>query len=227
MGSDWSDKLEMLPWLLGMLIITSCVHEAGHAWAAWRCGDQRAYIKTRMSPLSFSHISLWFTIVIPALLVLFVGFIIGGARPVQVRTSIGPYRMALVALAGPMGNFLTAGFSLAIVTGLVHAGVLLPSLAFDTHYSYALFAVGFSIFLGFLNLIPIPPLDGSRVVAALLPEKVRNLYYSTLTIPGMILLLGGFLILSYVYKQEFSAATLRALNGLHRWQLVLRDWIAA
>lgn len=227
---EFKYKLEMLPWLFGMLVVTSCVHEAGHAWAAWRSGHQSAEIKRRRNPVSPSHISLLFTLILPAVMILLTGIAFGGAVPVRVRMDIGAGRMALVALAGPIANFLVALVALLGVAGLVHAGWMDPYLMVmgtPTHYSYALFAVAFSVFLGVFNLLPIPPLDGSRVVAVLLPERARDFWVRRLTIPGVLFLLVGFISLYVFYEEEMIAGQQWVITNLDGACRSILEWIEA
>ena len=221
------DKLRLLPWILGTLIITNCVHEAGHAWAAWRLGDRREYIEKRKVPWTWRHINMWFTLIIPTIMMLAAGFMMGGANPVRVRTAVGPARMALIALAGPVGNFFVGILSMGLAAGLVHADVvapgLMPPLA-DHMYVGLLYGVMLSFLLGIVNLIPIPPLDGSRIVAVFLPEKVRRVYYG-LTVPFIILLAVLFLILVFTQEELLAEWTTALITWCHEWTLTLRDWI--
>lgn len=195
------EALKALPWVLGMLVVTSCVHEAGHAWAAWRLGDRREDIRLRKNPWSFRHISIPFTLVLPAILMLTAGMMLGGAKPVRVSTrAIGPWRMALVALAGPFGNFFVAILTMAVLVGLVHAQVLNNA---DERFGYITFGIGLSFFLGFLNLLPVPPLDGSRVAAAFMPEKMRRAYYA-LSLPAIIALFLYFIVVGRMYPEKLA-----------------------
>ena len=225
--ADFETKLRLLPWILGGLIITSCVHEAGHAWAAWRLGDRREYIEQRKVPWTFRHISWIFTIIVPAIMLMLAGFMMGGAKPVRVRVAIGPARMALVALAGPVGNFFVGALSIGIAAGLVHAGVLAPGLMpplADDLYVGLMYAVMLSFLLGIVNLIPIPPLDGSRIIAVFLPEKVRRIYYG-MTVPFLIILAVLFLVLMTTNSALIGRWTAALIGWCHEWTLVLRDWI--
>jgi Zn-dependent protease len=224
--SDFELKLEMLPWALSMLIITSCVHEAGHAWAAWRLGDRNEEIRRRITPFTWRHISLPFTVILPAVMMLFAGMMLGGAKPVHVRLSIGPARMAVVALAGPIGNVFCGILSILVLVGFIHGGWLEPDIAlgFDRTYMYALQAVMLNFILAALNLLPIPPFDGSRIVALFLPEKLRRIYYS-FTIPSIILLLVAFFLLYSVYENEFMEVMRTVLLELHTIVLQVRDWV--
>lgn len=225
--ADFETKLRLLPWVLVSLVVTSCVHEAGHAWAAWRLGDRREYIEQRKVPWTWRHISWLFTIIIPTLLLLFAGFMLGGAKPVRVRVAIGPARMALVALAGPVGNFFVGALSIALAAGLVHSGVLSPGLMpplADDLYVGLMYGVMLSFMLGVVNLIPLPPLDGSRIVAVFLPEKVRRIYYS-LTVPFLVVLAVISVVLVMTQRGLLAEWTTALITWCHEWTLVLRDWI--
>jgi Zn-dependent protease len=223
-------QLQSLPWLIGAMIVTSCVHEAGHAWVAWRLGDRRPEIEKRKRVLSWSHISLPFTIILPSVLWIFTGLMLGGAKPVMVSTqAIGPWRMVLVSLAGPVGNFLTGIVSLAIFAGLVHAGqinALSDQLAGKPGaFSFAIMAIGLSFFLGVLNLLPLPPLDGSRVVAAFLPERARNFFYHALSLPCAALIVLGLFILGRYYPQTMAPVNDFYVRTLPRWTANLVELI--
>ena len=208
-----------------MLVVTSCVHEAGHAWAAWRLGDRRDYIEKRKTPFSLSHISFIFTILLPSIMLLTVGLMMGGARPVQVRTALGPARMALVALAGPMGNFFVGVLAMAALAGLVHAEWVTATLLFDHYYAFALQAVMLNFLLGILNLIPVPPFDGSRIVAVFLPERIRRIYYG-FSLPFIGILAAFFLLSYFVFQKEMIRAYMAVLQWTHNGVLEMRDWIA-
>ena len=227
--TDFDQNLKLLPWVMGTLIITLCVHEAGHAWAAWRLGDRdEERIRKRMTPLTFRHIHWLFTIIVPALMFLFVGFLMGGARPVRVRMDLGARKMALVALAGPMGNFLVAAVTLGVTAGLVHAGVVnaaVDPLVADSFYIAMLVSIGLSVFLGLFNLLPVPPLDGSRIVAALLPARWRQIYYA-MTIPAIVLLFLVFIYLAIFHREDMTYFTDFCLESLHPWTKQVRDWIS-
>ncbi|HGY92042.1 MAG TPA: site-2 protease family protein [Planctomycetes bacterium] len=222
--TEFSARLEFLPWILGMLIITSCVHEAGHAWTAWRMGDQRPYIRTRSNPASWRHISLIFTIILPSALMLMGAPLLGGAKPVMVRTAIGPRRMALVALAGPMGNILVGVLSIGVLAGLLHARILTPSWQWDRYYVFALYAVALNFILALLNLLPLPPFDGSRIVAMFLPEKIRNIYYR-LTIPVLIVFVVLILFSDRLFDDALGRFTLGVLHIVHDAVLSVQHWI--
>ncbi len=209
-----------------MLVITSCVHEAGHAWVAWRLGDRSEAIRPRTTPFTFKHISLPFTIILPSVMMLVAGMMMGGAKPVHVRTAIGPGKMAAVAIAGPIGNIVCGILALIAVVAMVHGGWLLPTmdLGFDDQYMFALQAVLLNFMLAALNLLPIPPFDGSRIVAMFLPERARQIYYS-FTIPAIIVLVGFFFLVYFFFEAEFMSVIQAVLLDLHNIVLTLRDWV--
>ena len=148
------------------VLVCLAVHESCHGLAAWTLGDPTAQRLHRLSLNPLRHID-W----IGLLMMFAVGF--GWAKPVPVdpRYFKNPKRgMALTALAGPMSNF-----ALALLT-LILMRALMPFLPV-ADWSLALLAFFFqtsqlSVGLGVFNLIPIPPLDGSKVLGALLPDRL-------------------------------------------------------
>ena len=222
MGAAFDRHLDALPWVIGALIVTSCVHEAGHAWAAWRLGDRREGIRRRVNPLSLSHISWLFTVLLPSALFLFTGMLIGGARPVMVSTeAISPRQMVLVAIAGPMGNFLVGTLTLAGIAGLIHGGQI---SSFDPIYGYLHLAAGLSFFLGLLNLLPIPPLDGSRILAAFLPQRLRDIYYG-LTIYAVVAFFVIFFYLGRQHPEKLAFIGVFFSKTVPGWTARILEWI--
>ena len=171
-------------WLLllgvvGVVLMTNACHEAAHALTAFALGDRRAEVFRRatLNPLRHIH---WFLTIVPLLSYLLMGWLLGGAKPVMVDAGrIGPWRMALVALAGPVANFLFAGFVIAVLGALIGGGVVDSATAISSD-AWKVLKPGlyFSVLLGLLNLLPLPPLDGSRMLGALLPESVRRVWYA-------------------------------------------------
>ncbi len=178
-----------VPALLGIIL-----HEVAHGWVANRCGDPTAKFMGRLTLNPLPHID-------PMGLLAFVltslsgAFVFGWAKPVPVnpRYFRNPAKdMMLVALAGPLTNFL-----LATLFGLVLWGVLhvFPPQAWlhSTSYVFVLktlqTGVVINFGLGWLNLIPIPPLDGSKVVAYFLPPTAAYRYLSVERYGFVILLL--------------------------------------
>ena len=162
--------------LIVLVIVSLSVHEAAHAWMAYMRGDPTARNLGRMTLNPLPHIDPFMTIVLPAISLLTVGFLFGGAKPVPVvpQNLHHPHRdNALVALAGPASNFLLAILFFGIGLALLRFGVydenqLLPRVMLGTAVANVILAV--------FNLVPLPPLDGSRVVRWLLPSDLRASY---------------------------------------------------
>lgn len=147
------------------------VHEVAHGVVAYRFGDQTARLAGRLTLNPLPHIDLVGTIILPALCLAMGGFIFGWARPVPVdaRNMRHPRAdMVLVSAAGPIANFLMA---------LGWAGVVRLSPSMSEWFATPIFLMGsvgieINLWLGILNLLPIPPLDGGRVLCNLLPPRL-------------------------------------------------------
>jgi len=158
-------------WILPVVFAIT-VHEVAHGWVAKKQGDPTASMLGRLTLNPIKHIDLLGTIVIPGLLLLsFTGFIFGWAKPVPVdaRNFKNPRKsMALVAVAGPLANLLMAlGWAL-----IARAGVMIELEIISLPLIYTGIAgISINLVLALINLIPIPPLDGSRIVSGILPNK--------------------------------------------------------
>jgi len=146
------------------------LHEAAHAYAAKYFGDNTAYSQGRMSLNPLVHVDIWGTIVIPLVLFLTTGFVFGYAKPVPVEFGRlrNPKRdMAWVSLAGPAANFIMA------VMWLVF-GALMIFLNVDEEFPTRVAQAGIvtNLLIMAFNLLPIPPLDGGRVVTSMLPHSL-------------------------------------------------------
>ena len=149
------------------LIIIITFHEFGHAWAAWRCGDDTARLQGRVTLNPVAHMDLIGTVVLPLLAVVLTasgsglaGFIIGWGKPVPVNITLlrrPKLDDILVSMAGPLMNVIIALFVMAVArTGVMMNSQMLVEVC------YRLAAL--SMFLCFFNLLPIPPLDGSHIL---------------------------------------------------------------
>jgi len=163
---------------LGILILSLAIHEAAHAYVAYLRGDTTAKDLGRMTLNPIVHIDLFMTIILPAVLFWVSGgrFMFGGAKPVPVNPNNlhHPLRdMMWVALAGPVSNVLQAMVLMVIAKALVYGGLY---EADQLIVSVLLYGVSINLLLAAFNMIPFPPLDGSRVMAYLLPAQLRAPY---------------------------------------------------
>lgn len=154
-----------------VILFSVILHELAHGWVAYALGDRTAKDAGRLTLNPLKHIDPMMSIVVPLLLYIVGAPIMGGAKPVPINSKNlkgGAWGMALVAVAGPLTNFLLAllGFLIGHFSGFLYSdgylGVFFSELVLAN--------LGFFVF----NLIPIPPLDGSRVLYAISPDKVRE-----------------------------------------------------
>ncbi len=177
-------------WSIPVLLAIT-VHEVAHGWVAMKLGDRTAEMLGRLTLNPLKHIDPIGTIVVPIALLVFGGFVFGWAKavPVNANNFKNPKSdMAWVAIAGPISNLIMA----LIWAVVVKVGYLIsPSYdGIGQFMVYSGFAgISINLILALLNLIPLPPLDGSRVLAAFLPSKLYY-YYMRLEPYGFFILLG-------------------------------------
>lgn len=187
---------------IGIVVIGITTHEAAHAWVADRLGDPTARLMGRVTLNPLPHIDLFMTVLLPLMLLLSPSPVIfGGAKPVPVQTHRmrNPFRgLALVAIAGPASNFLQALLWAGVASVFLHLGIW-----DETAKGIDILIIGVlgNLFLMAFNLIPIPPLDGSRVVLYFLRGEARK-SFAQLERYGMFIILGLIL---------FSRDTFRAI----------------
>lgn len=195
--------------VFGIILFSMVLHEMAHAYVAYFLGDITAKDEGRLSPNPLVHIDPWMSIVVPLLLFISGGPIFGGAKPVPIDSRNlkgGPWGMALVAIAGPAMNFLIAfvGFMVGHFTGGIYGTGLVQTFFLEL----VLANLGFFVF----NLLPIPPLDGSRILYAIAPDGVRELMERIEQTIGIFLVLFLVVFLGSYLSQFTSTIIINILQ---------------
>jgi Zn-dependent protease len=184
------------------ILISMTLHEAMHAFVGYWLGDDTAKLEGRLTLNPLAHIDLFTTILLPLFLVMVGAPPFGAAKPVPLnpyRIKWGEYGAALVAIAGPLTNL-----ALALLGGgiLRLFGDSLPEFWLLTVWTFTLVNLSFCIF----NLIPFPPLDGSRVLYAVAPapvqrvmEQIENMGFAAIIV---------FFVIFYTFLSEPFARVL-------------------
>lgn len=184
--------------LIAILIFSVILHEISHGFAAELQGDPTARLSGRLTLNPIPHLDLWGSFIIPLILIMTnAGFVIGWAKPVPYN----PYNLrnkkwgeTFVAGAGPMMNICIALLFSALIRIHAGAGVLPPSAV-----EISMFVVYINLLLAFFNLIPIPPLDGSKILASLLPYRFAHFVSNPSLMYRYGPLAGFFLIFLFIF----------------------------
>jgi len=206
-GMNWGDKIIMIAFSLCAVLLTLTVHETAHGLMAYWMGDNTAKNAGRLSLNPIRHLDLIGTIAL-----LLFGF--GWAKPVPVdprnfkRIDLG---MVLVAVAGPLSNFIIAflGILIYVCVTVFSGGYGIWGYVGLFFYALAIVSTG----LGLFNLIPIPPLDGSKILGAVLPLKWRFKYFSLQKYSRIVFLV--LIILSD--RLDFISAAVNWVTGAFQY----------
>ena len=217
--------------LLGvaLLLVSVVVHEVAHGWVAHLCGDNTAKEAGRLTLNPLKHLDPVGSLLLPILFYMAGGFFFAFAKPVPYN----PLRLrnrrrdeVLVALAGPASNLLQAALGAAVFTGVlalvehnptllmgraVALGMTWPELVADVATSYVLV----NLSLAFFNLIPLPPLDGSKVLCLFLKGEALQRYYVVQRY-AMPILIAALFLLPRLGIDPVSDYLNLTVNGVYR-----------
>jgi Zn-dependent protease len=199
--------------VIGVILVSMTLHEAMHGFVAYWLGDDTAKLQGRLTLNPLKHIDPFLTILLPVMLALIGAPIFGGAKPVPFnpdRVRYDEWGAALVAFAGPLTNFILAFLTFGV-------GTLLGYNLADYGYRdmpEMILTYGVIVNLGFFvfNMIPLPPLDGSRILYALAPDFVRR-WMEYIEQYGLIFVF-AFVLLASSYIGGFMSQAITAIVQL-------------
>ena len=223
---NYGNIIHLIAVIILPLLFAITLHEAAHGWVASKLGDKTTLMMGRVTLNPVKHIDPFGTLILPILMLILskFTFAFGWAKPVPVtwQNLKNPRRdMPLVALAGPLANLLMALLwaaiaKLSITFGSGEEGLVLRKVTIF-FYIAGIFGILINVVLMILNLIPLPPLDGSRIVSAILPPKAAYSYskiepYGIWILLGLLVfgLLGRILLPPVIHLSQF----IRSLFGL-------------
>jgi Zn-dependent protease len=209
---DANTIIDGLLFYIGLVILLT-FHEFGHAWMASKCGDDTARMQGRVSINPLVHMDLIGTVILPLIMIFGPGsmgrYLIGWAKPVPVNlNNLRNPRMddILITMAGPWMNLFLA----VVLVGLARVGQLTGTTAMIDICKQT---ASISLLLFFFNLIPIPPLDGSRVARVIL-----NMSYETYAQIARFGFLGVIIVLQIPFVRQFLvASTDKSLSIICGW----------
>jgi Zn-dependent protease len=215
-------------------VLAITLHEAAHGYAAWALGDDTAKRLGRLSLNPLRHVDRVGTILLPGFLLISqlltigrVVFMFGWAKPVPVAAWRFPnprQGMMFVAAAGPGMNFLLAWLGALSL----HLLPLFSDRSADLLATFVGYFVGYNLILGLFNLLPIPPLDGGRIVVGLLPESMAA-QWAKLERAGIAIVLLAIFVLPALLQDVFHIRFDPVRDGLDALlprAIALVEWLA-
>lgn len=192
-----------------IIVVGSVIlHELSHGLVAYWLGDHTAKDAGRLTFNPIKHIDPFMSILVPVVLYMLHAPVFGGAKPVPINSNNLKWKewgMALVAFAGPFTNFLLAliAFLVGHLSGLLYgSGGAITEFIFT---ELIFINLGFMIF----NLIPVPPLDGSRILYAISPDAIRN-FLASIEQYGFVIVY----LLIFLFGEVFSHIMISATQGI-------------
>ncbi|MBR2544106.1 site-2 protease family protein [Candidatus Saccharibacteria bacterium] len=201
--------------VLVIILVSVILHELTHGIVAYLLGDTTAKDEGRLSLNPLKHIDPVISILVPLVMVILGGPVFGGAKPVPVdsrKLKGGAWGMALVAIAGPLMNLLLAfvAFLIGHFTGVIYQnGLVMQTVILQ----FIFVNLGFFVF----NILPLPPLDGSRVLYAIAPDGAREVMERVEKTFGVYLVFALILVAGSALSNLMS----EAIMGIFRFFLML------
>ena len=207
-------QIGMVVAVFAIVLVSMILHELAHGVVACFLGDTTAKDNGRLTLNPFKHLDPITSVALPMLMFIAGGPVFGGAKPVPVdsrRLKWGAWGMALVAIAGPLTNFILAlvGFLIGNATGVIYVSGFAGTMMIN----FVTINLGFFVF----NILPIPPLDGSRVIYALAPDGVREGMEKLERTAGIWLVFALIL----VFSSALSLLMSNAISGILEFFLML------
>ncbi len=188
--------------VLLIVFVSIILHEIAHGYVSYLLGDDTAKVSGRLTLNPISHIDPFMTIILPVTLAIAGAPVMGGAKPVPIDQSRFHYKfnewgMLLVAAAGPLTNLAISFVAFSILVATSPAGFLASVL-------YTAVVINLNLFV--FNMIPIPPLDGSRIIYTLAPDFFRKLM-DHIEQYGVLFLLFVFILGGSAFSQFISSVS--------------------